>query len=65
MKLNIIKTFNFAHHGYDVREYVEGEEIETDDEALIRVATTEGWAEPVGGESKAKPAAPENKAKKA
>ena len=65
MKLNIIKTFSFAHNGYDVREYVEGEEIETDDEALIRVSTTEGWAEPVDGESKAKTAAPENKAKKA
>lgn len=70
MKLNIVKTFAFAHGGYRVVEYAEGSEVETDDQELIEVSTDEGWAAIEGQARKAPekaaiPAAQQTKAKKA
>lgn len=58
MKLHITKTFSFAHGGHRVVQYEAGQEVDADDQELIDVATTEGWAESA---EKAKAAAPENK----
>lgn len=67
MKLQIKKTFSFAHDGIRVVEYVADSEVETDDEELVKVATDEKWAELVGQKAaaktpKVKDKAPENKA---
>ena len=45
MKLKVIKSFDFAHRGCDVKPYAKGEEIDTDtaDPELVKVATDEGW----------------------
>lgn len=41
--MKVLKTFQWAHQGIHVKEYVEGSEIETEDADLIEVATREGW----------------------
>ena len=45
MKLIAKKAFSWAHKGVLVEDFEKGQEIETDDEDLIEVATREGWAE--------------------
>lgn len=50
----IAKTnFSWAHRGCDVVEYEDGQEIDTEDQDLVAVATAEGWAEEVGEDGKA------------
>ncbi len=60
MKLTAVKSFSWAHQGVQVEHFEKGQEIETDDEDLIEVATREGW---VKGEkaTKATSGASENK----
>jgi len=66
MLLKVKEPFKWAHQHVRVVEYQVGDEIETDDQDLIDVATTEGWIET--GEqaeakaTKARKGAPENKA---
>lgn len=43
MKLKVIKAFEWAHQNVRVESYAKGQTIETEDEDLIRVATSEGW----------------------
>lgn len=61
--LVIAQDFKFAHRGVEVREYAEGETVETDDHELVKVATENGWASQVGEKpkGKSKGGAPENK----
>lgn len=67
MKLIAKKPFSWAHRGCVVEEFQKDQVIVTDDADLIRVATSEGWAEEEGQkaakvpENKARKAAPENK----
>lgn len=56
MKLIAEQAFSWAHGGIDVERFAEGEEFDTEDQALIKVATDEGWAVPLGAEE-AQPAA--------
>ena len=44
MQLKIVKTFLWAHHGINVKQYTEGTEVETDDADMVEVALAEGWA---------------------
>ncbi len=44
MKLTIKKTFTYWHGGCNAVEYTEGSEVEVEDEEMIAVATSEGWA---------------------
>lgn len=46
MKLIAKKDFAWAHGGSDVRQYAQGQRIESDDADMIRVALDEGWADP-------------------
>lgn len=53
MKLKVKKDFSWAHRGIDVVEYKAGDDIEIDDDDLIKVAIAEGWvAKPAGGGKK-------------
>jgi hypothetical protein len=63
VKLKVVADFLFAHGGHAVRKYEAGQEIETDDADLVRVATAEGWAKDAAAprSSKSRGAAPENK----
>ena len=45
MLLKVKEPFKWAHEHVRVVEYQAGDEIETDDQDLIDVATTEGWIE--------------------
>ena len=45
MKLIAKKDFAWAHGGSDVRQYAQGQRIESDDADMIRVALDEGWAD--------------------
>ena len=45
MKLKIIKAFTWAHSGVELEQFDEGQEIETEDQDLIAVSVSEGWAE--------------------
>lgn len=60
-KLSIKEAFTYFHKGYDRKDYVAGQEVDTDDNEFAAVATGEGWA--IDGEKAAKP--PQNKARKA
>lgn len=51
MKLTAQKDFSWAHRGVEVQHFEAGEEIETADEDLIEVSTSEGWAAPADGEA--------------
>lgn len=69
MLLKVKEPFKWAHQNVRVVEYQIGDEIETDDQDLIDVATAEGWIETgatdeqAGAKStKARKGAPENKA---
>jgi len=55
--IEVTKDFKFAHRGCDVVEYQAGDVIEDPAADLYEVAIKNKWAK----ESKAKPAAPENK----
>lgn len=72
-KIQILKPFKFAHHGYQVEEFAPSDElIDTTDECAA-CAIEEGWAALVEVQTpapapadpqpaeKAQPAAPENK----
>jgi hypothetical protein len=75
MQLKAKKNFSWAHRGVQVEHYEAGQVIETEDQDLIAVSTSEGWtgmAEPKATnpaesktnkptDNKAKKAAPENK----
>lgn len=53
MKFKVKKDFSWAHRGIDVVAYQAGDDLESDDEDLIKVATTEGWiAKPARGGNK-------------
>jgi hypothetical protein len=60
MRLEILQDFKWAHRGVEVVEYTKGDTIETDDQDLIEVSTSDAnkWAAKA---KKAKPGAPENK----
>ena len=60
MKLIAQKPFSWAHRGVDVEHFEKDAEIETDDEDLIQVSTSEGWAAPADGEAPV----PKSRAKK-
>jgi hypothetical protein len=51
MKLKVIKPFDWAHQHVRVESFVKDQVIETEDEALIRVSTKEGWARAVRGKA--------------
>lgn len=53
MKLIAQTDFSWAHRGVEVVQYLAGAEIETDDEDLIEVSTSEGWAAPADGDAPA------------
>ena len=61
--LVIAQGFKFAHRGVEVREYVEGESVETDDPELVKISTENGWASQAGEKPKGKTkgGSPENK----
>lgn len=63
MRLIATKDFKWAHRGCIVEEFKKGQEIETEDEDLIRVSTEESWAEDADkpAENKARKGAPETK----
>lgn len=48
MRILEIKTdFSYTHKGYERREYLAGQQVETDDDEFATVAIAEGWAAPV------------------
>lgn len=73
MKLTAITNFSWTHRGVELEHFEAGQVIETEDQDLIDVSATEGWAEAESDESaeaqkaakpaqnKAHKAAPENK----
>ncbi len=65
MKLTAIAPFSWAHRHVEIKNYAEGDVIETEDEDLIRVSREEGWAVAEGDEAppkkRSKGVAPENK----
>jgi hypothetical protein len=61
MKLIATKPFSWAHAGIRIEHFEAGQEIDTDDQDLISVATVEGWVD-AEKQRKAHKAAPENKA---
>ena len=42
--LTVKKDFTYFHKGYDRRDYVTGDVIDTDDEEMTEVATSQRWA---------------------
>ena len=63
MKIKIKQGFPYYHGGCKRVDYVDGSEIDADDEEMIAVAISEGWATLVDNpaENKAHKIAPENK----
>jgi hypothetical protein len=51
MKLIAQENFSWAHDGVRVEEFEEGDVIQTEDDDLITVSTSEGWAKPAEGEA--------------
>lgn len=51
MKLKAIIPFSWAHGGVRIEHFAAGAILETDDQDLIAVSTTERWAEIDSGES--------------
>ena len=43
MRLQILKSFRFAHQGVNIRQYEPGP-LDTDDDELVKMALGEGWA---------------------
>lgn len=64
-RLKAKTDFSWAFRGCDVVEFKEGEDIDTDDQDLVDVATAEGWADEIGEDGKAIEHAAKSKAKKA
>lgn len=64
MKLQAKIAFNWAHKGVEVESFVEGQQIDTDDQDLIDVSLAEGWAVVGENQTKAIANSPENKAHK-
>lgn len=61
MKLIATQDFSWAHRGCDVEHFKNGQEIETDDADLVRVAVEqEKWAKKAP-DNKGQKNAPENK----
>jgi hypothetical protein len=50
-KLKIKTSFPYYHKGYERKDYVEGQEVETEDEEFVKVAVEEGWAALDGDEA--------------
>lgn len=44
MKLIAKQDFSWAHRGVQIEEFKKGQEIDTDDQDLIKVSTEQGWA---------------------
>ncbi|WP_343735260.1 hypothetical protein [Acidovorax sp.] len=44
MKLIAKQDFSWAHRGVEIEEFKKGQEIDTEDQDLIKVSTDEGWA---------------------
>ena len=42
--LTVKKDFTYFHKGYDRRDYVTGDVIDTDDEEMAEVAISQKWA---------------------
>lgn len=59
MQIKAKSNFSWAHQGVRIEHFEAGQVIDTEDQELITVATSEGWAEEV----KAHKGAPENKGK--
>lgn len=55
MKLKATKDFTYFHNGYARKDYGKGEEIETEDEEMAKVAVIEGWAKSVCGKAEPTP----------
>lgn len=53
MLLKVKKDFSWAHRGVQVEEFAKGQLIDTNDEDLINVSTSEGWTEKAKAPSKA------------
>lgn len=51
--LTIEVDFPYYHKGYERREYIAGQEVETDDDEFADVATHEGWATELKSEESA------------
>ena len=56
MKLIAQQDFSWAHRGVEVESFEAGAKIETDDQDLIDVSISEGWAAPADGEQAPAPA---------
>jgi len=50
MKLIAQQDFSWAHRGVEVEHFEAGAVIDTDDQDLIDVSISEGWAAPADGE---------------
>lgn len=61
--MKILKDFDFAHKGHEVKNYKAGEEINLSEfeQEFVDVVLAEGWVESEKAEKKARKAAPENK----
>nr|WP_297526959.1 hypothetical protein [uncultured Roseateles sp.] len=57
-KLKIKTSFPYYHKGYERKDYVEGEEVDTEDDEFVTVSTGEGWAEIAGAPAPAPAPAP-------
>lgn len=44
MQLKAVQAFSWAHRHVEIREYAEGDVIDTEDQDLIEVSIREGWA---------------------
>lgn len=51
MKLIVQEGFKWAHRGVEVEEFEAGAGIQTEDEDLINVSTSEGWTVEAGAAS--------------
>ena len=49
MKLIAQQAFSWSHGGVQVEHFEAGQEIETEDQDLIKVSNLQGWAVPAGG----------------
>ena len=43
-KLNVLQSFTYFHHGHERVDYKSGDVIDTDDEEMTEVATSQRWA---------------------
>ena len=61
--MKVLKDFDFAHKGYEIKSYKEGEDLNLEDfeQEFIEVVLAEKWVEVSKDEKKSIKAAPENK----